>query len=173
MSCQTYGALTETANVENTKFSVTDKDNNNKILLQVHYYKNNHGLFTRAVDNIRTALEDSNIPIIFGEVGWDTNGSNEGSLQNVYTDTSKNSSYEFAYNLVNSLKNKNAKVFWWDNNKLGIVDKNKGPSNRYGLLNRHNVDAATHIERWSRPALLKGLIKGSGQTIDWIENISV
>lgn len=173
LSCQTYGALTETANVENTKFSVTDKDNNNKILLQVHYYKNSHRLFTQAVDNIRNALEDSNIPIIFGEVGWDTDGSNEGSLQNVYTDTSKNSSYEFAYNLVDSLKNKNAKVFWWDNNKLGIVDKNKGPSNRYGLLNRHNVDAATHIERWSRPALLKGLIQGSGQKIGWIDNISV
>ena len=173
LSCQTYGALKESASVDGTKFSVSDKDDNNKILLQVHYYKNSHTLFTRAVDDIRNALEDSNIPIIFGEVGWDTNGSNEGSLQNVYTDTSKNSSYEFAYNLVNSLKEKNAKVFWWDNNKLGIVDKNKGPSNRYGLLNRHNVDAATHIERWSRPALLKGLIKGSGQKIGWIENISV
>ena len=148
LSCETFAAYGSN-NALNGFILPSAETSADRIILQTHYYNN-------SADNFRaeaTRVASKGIPAIFGEVGWSTNSDTPSDL------------YNFGYNLVQAAKTAGVKVFWWDNNKEGTG------TNHYGLLNRWNTDSNNAV--WHKPALLKGLIKGSGQTIDWIENISV
>lgn len=148
LSCETFAAYGSN-NALNGFTLPSAETSADRIILQTHYYNNSADNFQAEA----TRVASKGIPAIFGEVGWSTNSGTPSDL------------YNFGYNLVQEAKSAGVKVFWWDNNKEGTG------TNYYGLLNRWNTDSNNAV--WHKPALLKGLIKGSGQTIDWIENISV
>ena len=148
LSCETFAAYGSN-NALNGFTLPSAETSADRIILQTHYYNNSADNFQAEA----TRVASKGIPAIFGEVGWSTNSGTPSDL------------YNFGYNLVQEAKSAGVKVFWWDNNKEGTG------TNNYGLLNRWNTDS--NNAEWHKPALLKGLIKGSGQTIDWIENISV
>ena len=148
LSCETFAAYGSN-NALNGFTLPSAETSADRIILQTHYYNNSADNFQAEA----TRVASKGIPAIFGEVGWSTNSGTPSDL------------YNFGYNLVQAAKTAGVKVFWWDNNKEGTG------TNYYGLLNRWNTDSNNAV--WHKPALLKGLIKGSGQTIDWIENISV
>lgn len=141
LSCETYAAYASNNALNN--FSITDSSGGDRIILQAHIYNNAPTEFANAAQRIN---EKVGIPAIFGEVGWNVNSSAPSDL------------YSFGYNLVQQAKSKGVKVFWWDNNKQG------NGTNYYGLLNRWNTDSSK--TEWYKPELLRGLIEGSGQTID-------
>lgn len=149
LSCETFAAYGSN-NALNGFTLPSAETSADRIILQAHIYNNAPTEFANAAQRIN---EKVGIPAIFGEVGWSTNSGTPSDL------------YNFGYNLVQEAKSAGVKVFWWDNNKEGTG------TNYYGLLNRWNTDS--NNAAWHKPALLKGLIKGSGQTIDWIENLSV